>query len=111
MYSLLVDFLVECAATLWTSEVAPEIIIERIKSVIVSDGDFGDNAALDIFSLENFYSALAEEDAAAQQLFADEIVDEADSGGPYGTDGTWDGLLGALRGPHSPVNWMVTALP
>lgn len=81
-----------------------------IKSVIVSDGDFSDNSELDIFSLENFYSALAEEDAAAQEIFADEVVNEGD-GGPFGTDGTWDGLLAALRGPHSPLNWMVTALP
>lgn len=80
-----------------------------IKSVIVSDGDFSDNSDLDIFSLEHFYAALAEEDAAAQELFADEVIDEG--GGPYGTDGTWDGMLTALRGPHSPINWMVAALP
>ena len=80
-----------------------------IKSVIVSDGDFSDDSDLDIFSREHFYAALAEEDAAAQELFADEVIDEG--GGPYGTDGTWDGMLTALRGPHSPINWMVAALP
>lgn len=85
------------------------VIGYSIKSVIVSDGDFSDNSDLDVFSLENFYAALAEEDAAAQELFADEVIDE--DGGPYGTDGTWDGILTALRGSHSPLNWMVTALP
>ena len=80
-----------------------------IKSVIVSDGDFSDNAELDIFSLENFYAALAEEHAAAQEMFADEVVEE--DGGPFGTDGTWDGMLSALRGTHSALNWILAALP
>jgi hypothetical protein len=55
-------------------EVTAEVIIEHIKKIIVSDGDFSDKADMDMYSMENFYSALAEEDAAAQEFFQDEVV-------------------------------------
>lgn len=89
-----------------SEEVTPEVIIDRIKRVIVTDGDFSDKAEMDIFSIENYYQALAEEDARAKEFFASEVVEESVQFG----DGSFDGGVRALRG-QGPINWVVAALP
>ena len=87
-------------------EVTAEVIIDHIKRIIVSDGDFSDKSDADIFSIENFYEALAEESAAAMEHFADEVVDEHAALG----DGSFDGCVYALRG-SGPLNWLTARLP
>ena len=74
----------------------PELVIEQIKEVIVSDGDDED-----LFSLGTFMEALREEREEACQ--AQNVVDT----GPWSFDET----VSKLRQEEGPINWMLCAIP
>ena len=60
-------------------QVAPEAVVERVRQVIVADGDYSD-ADLAGISVAEWEAALAEEQAAALATFADEVEDGALAG-------------------------------
>jgi len=75
----------------------PPKVIERIKEIIISDGDHDE----DMFSLGAYLEALREErEAVCQELH---VVDT----GPW----SFDESVTKLRAEDGPINWLLCAIP